>query len=691
MTPSALREGETLALAGTVTNPDDHVWREVQAYMVISPSPLTSRSELAAAAGSPPESFIGDRILDLESFDRLGSIEVGATAAFSLEVPWGRLPISGAEGVYTVGVQVLATDVDGTRDTVSALARARTFVALVDPTLVDATSRIDLGLLWPLRYPVLRRGDGTYARGEALRAAFDLGGRLRRMVDLASTAGDVPLSLVVDPALLDAADDLAAGQFGPPGQEPARPEGQGDGGDGGTEGAGDDESTADDRAALSPLPEARDWLQDVERLFDVSGWVTSYGEPDPVAVATDGVPRLLGAVGRAGPATAERLLGEQKPTLSVPDPEATGPETLGALKELASEQTAVLAPGRLPDWDPAQGVALEVPTAGGDLSVLVADPELAAGGPEPGDPDSALQMRQRLLAETALMALDNRSDGAGAVTSTLFVAPSAWDPGPSWPTSDFFAGLRTPWLSLVPVAALLGRATTYSGEVAAQPETDPTIDPLLAAQLVDMSAQLARRARVLARLIGGDSALVSWYDAAAALGVSSRSRHDGERRLAVTRRTAADVTEQLAQVSLDGPAFVTLASTRGRFGLTITNRLDRPVTVGVRVVTAARGLEFDAGRPVTVGPGERQTVTVDTKVGDNRVTRARAYLVAPGGKRFGKGLAISVRTSVVGVVVWVVVGIAALLLLLAIARRIAGRRGHRRRDDPVAHDTAAGA
>ena len=54
---------------------------------------------------------------------------------------------------------------------------------------------------------------------------------------------------------------------------------------------------------------------------------------------------------------------------------------------------------------------MTVPTPDGRVRALVADPALAAGGPEPGDPDSALQVRQRLLAETALMALESRDPG----------------------------------------------------------------------------------------------------------------------------------------------------------------------------------------------------------------------------------------------------------------------------------------
>ncbi|MDQ3105637.1 MAG: hypothetical protein M3Q87_10585, partial [Actinomycetota bacterium] len=129
VTPSALRPGEPLQLEGRVTNVDDQVWRRVNAYLVISPSPLTSRAELAAAGDSAAESYFGDRIIDFGLFARLGGLTPGEFAPFRLRVPWSDLGISGLPGVYTVGVQVLATDLDDTRPTEG---RVRTFVPLVE-------------------------------------------------------------------------------------------------------------------------------------------------------------------------------------------------------------------------------------------------------------------------------------------------------------------------------------------------------------------------------------------------------------------------------------------------------------------------------------------------------------------------------------------------------------------------------
>jgi hypothetical protein len=656
-----------LEIDGVVTNTDDQVWSELQAYLVISTNPLKSRSELAAAAESSPESYIGERLTEFGSFSSLGSLEQGASVEFSLDVPWGTLEtigsdgvyITGADGVYTVGVQVLATDESGVRDPVNAVARARTFMPLRQSAARDRPRRVAVGLLWPLREELLRRSNGTYVHADRLRASLAPGGRLRTMVDLAAEAGDVPVSLVADPALLDAAEDFAAGSFGPPAAT--------------AEESGSSDTTD---VVSGASPQAGDWLQDVVTLWGSAGWVTGYGEPDPVAVADQATPRLRRAILRAGRLTTERVLGDDVPTLALTDPERTDANTLVALAGAASEPVVVLPSDRLPEWDAGQGVALSVPTTveGGDLPVLVADPALSAGGPEPGDPYSALQMRQRLLSETALLSMRGGPAGAGNPPSALFVPPPDWDPGPSWDASSFFDGLRTPWLRPTPVDTLLAGSTQYAdGLAGVQPTPQTAPNALLDPELVDTSVSLARRTSTLSALVGGDAALTAWYSAAAALGMSRYGHGDAVRRLAVTQRAASALKRELGKVRLEGPSFVTLSSSRGRFGVSITNGLDRSITVGVRARAFAKGLQFQTGNPVTVGPGQRQTVFVDTRADGNQVARGHVVLVTKGGEQFGRQLDFSVRSSVVGVVIWVIVAVAGLLLLVAIARRVTTR------------------
>lgn len=729
VTPAALQQGEPLGLSAHLTNTRDRPWRDVQAYLVVSATPLGSRADLDAAAQSPPDTYFGDRITatdtfaDDETFPELRRLEPGEQVSFDVEVPWRSLPdavTAGTEGVYTVGLQVLGTDTDGNRGDV--LARARTFVPLVDDTGAQQPARVDLAQVWSLRAPVLRRADGTYVGGAGLRSSMDPGGRLRRLVDLAETAGDVPVSVVSDPALLDAADDIAGGTFGPPpprggpadGEDPGATPDEAAEDDAADGAVGEEAPTArDNRAVQSPSAQA--WLQDVADVSERFGLVTEYGEAD-VAVEAE-APRLRAAVRRTTTTTSRRLLGRVPGTAMFAE-QGVGAATLAAVGDSPGEPLVVVSPDQLPDWRPGDAPVVEVPVGEETVTALVADPTLVAGGPvtvppadeddteddtedgaeddtdeQPADevadetaaePTSALQVRQRLLAETALLSLAASAQGRQQ-TAAVFVPSARWDPGLGWSSADFFSDLPAAWLRPVPLADLRADATSYTGEVAdlsaadSEAESDGEApDALLAADLATAAAKVNRQAHTLVQLVSEegrrDRRLVRWYDAAAALGVSSYRGQDGERRLAATRATALSLSRQLDQVSLEGSSFVTLSSSRGRFGVTITNGLERPVTVGVRVDAESAGLEFDAGDPVTVPPGQRQTVTVDTRVGeDNRVTRARVVLVTGRGDRVGKPLDFSLRTSVVGTVIWVVVGIAAAILLVAIVRRVVRR------------------
>jgi len=198
-------------------------------------------------------------------------------------------------------------------------------------------------------------------------------------------------------------------------------------------------------------------------------------------------------------------------------------------------------------------------------------------------------------------------------------------------------------------------------------------DVLVVGSEIQPNAHLVRLAYDLPCVVAGDAALTAWYSAAAALGMSRYGHGDAVRRLAVTQRSASALKRELGKVRLEGPSFVTLSSSRGRFGVSITNGLDRSITVGVRARAFAKGLQFQTGDPVTVGPGQRQTVFVDTRADGNRIAKGRVVLVTEGGEQFGRQLDFSVRSSVVGVVIWVIVAVAGLLLLVAIARRVTTR------------------
>ncbi len=674
LTPSTLRPGDPVEMNGRVVNTDTEEWQNVNVYLVISPSPLTTRDEVGATADSAPESYFGDRVTEFGRFDILGDLSPGEFAPFRVKVPWDLLPISGDDGVYTVGVHILATDVDGARVTA---ARARTFTPLAE---AEDRAKVRLGLVWPISSPVLRRGDGTYARQAKLVRSMEPGGRLRRIVDLGQTAGEVPLTVVPDPAVLDAAQDIGSGDLGPPGGLVER---VGAGPDGAapeqnTGNGSEEESAGAGTGASSGVTAVQSWFDDALGLATAgTPWTTAYGEPSTTTLATSPFTGLSNSVDAATRGAQRRLFDRLARVLTLPVGGVVDPETLADLRWADGVGAAALAPRMLPGWDRLDGVGQQVATELGPLDVLVVDPALAGGGPTPGDPLSALQVRQRLLAETALLSAEGAAAGRRSV-SAAFVAPPRWDPGADWPSTGFFSGLTVPWLRPVPVDDLLAQPRSYDGPTGA-PGTDE-VDEVLPEELTTAAAQLHRRARLLVQLVDGSLALRRWYDAGVALGVSRSADDDLLLRQQLTERAAASVRHILRGVTLTGPEFVTLSSTRGPFPLTITNELDRAVTVSVAVETAAgeeqARTRFETGSQLTIGPGQRETVTVDTRVGEVGVTTAEAYVVTESGRRVGTPLVFSLRTSVVGRVIWAIMGVACAVLVFAIGRRI-WRRGRR--------------
>lgn len=664
ITPSALRAGRPLEIRGRVANVDDHPWRLANVYLVVSPSPLTTETQLAAAADSPPGAYFGDRVTDFGLFTRLGTLRPGTDMAFRLEVPWRRLGVSGAGGVYPAGVQVLASDTDGSR---TIAGQARTFVPLSDPA--DRVP-VRLAVVWPLGAPVLRRDDGSYARAGRIGRLTETGGRLRRTVDLGASAGSFPLTVVPDPALLDAAGDVGTGDFGPPGRPAAQ-------------------VSRANRASRPAEPGVADWLDDTATLVAGSTpWSTLYGEPAPDVVASATLPdRLARAVEAATSGAQRRLLGGAARPLLLPRSGVVSGDDLSGLRGDLGEQAVALAPRMLPGWDALDGSAQQVETPQGSVVVVVADPALAEGGPSPADPDSALQVRQRLLAETVLLSAEAAAAGA-TTASASFVPPHAWDPGPYWPVSDFFGGLDVGWLEPVTLDDLLAEPATYRARVGLDPgapggrPADELVGGALPPGMVDAATRLDRRAGLFAQLVDGGTALRRWYDAAAALGISEAGLRDGLVRQQLTERTATSVRRELRGVRVSGSDFVLLSGTRGRFPLTISNDLERPVTVSVRVIGAdgepLPDTRLSSGPTLDIGPGQRDTVTVETRVGDAGVTSAQAYLVTARGRRFGVPLSFTVRTTVVGTVIWGVLGAAGALLLFAIARRLVRRLRRRR-------------
>ena len=106
--PSRLGPGGTVTMTGTVTNHDNHAWAQVQAYLVIPTVPFTTRSQVEEAIDNG-DAYTGARVIDPGTFDDMGDLAPKQSRRFTVKVPYAQLGISGAEGIYPVGVQILIT------------------------------------------------------------------------------------------------------------------------------------------------------------------------------------------------------------------------------------------------------------------------------------------------------------------------------------------------------------------------------------------------------------------------------------------------------------------------------------------------------------------------------------------------------------------------------------------------------
>jgi hypothetical protein len=179
-----------------------------------------------------------------------------------------------ARGVYWIGVHVLG---DERRPDETADGRARSFIPLVD----GKQEAVPTSVILPVRRPVQRTSEGRISRADLWADDLDPGGRLSNLAAFVRSSGTTPVTWLIDPAVLDAADQLARGN---PKRslEPTEP----------APGENDAEQQADEagqqaaEADANGLPEAAAWLKDIQSLTARNPVLAlPYGDLDVAAAA----------------------------------------------------------------------------------------------------------------------------------------------------------------------------------------------------------------------------------------------------------------------------------------------------------------------------------------------------------------------------------------------------------------------
>jgi hypothetical protein len=138
------------------------------------------------------------------------------------------------------------------------------------------------------------------------------------------------------------------------------------------------------------------------------------------------------------------------------------------------------------------------------------------------------------------------------------------------------------------------------------------------------------------------------------------------------------VRSQMQQVRVEGPSFVMMSGGEGPIQLTLVNGLDEPVRVGITARTRSSDLEVSEVEPVTLGPGRRTAVRLEVRSSDIGVHAVTLLATDADGRPLGSLTQLSVRTSRVSTVIWVIMAAGGALLFLAIVIRLV-RRVRRRK------------
>ena len=635
LSPASLAPDTPLYVSGTVTNLDPHEWIDLTAYLVVDDVAITSPEQLEGVLASPADTFSGERICcDERFFDAIPtSLAPGESTTYTLNVPFGQLGLAGApSGVYTVSVHVLGQRVDQPRNesgTPEADGRARVLM----PYLSEADAPTPLAVVIPFRHDLRRLPDGTFQDVEELVESISAGGLLRNRLELIAASESGQATVLIDPALLDALRAIADDDFGPPGERD-------DGGE----------------AEADPTEAQQAAVYFLERLELAAGrssvLVEPYARADLTALAQNPDLELGRTVRKVGARALEA--GSISGTTVYQPEDVLDPE---ALETIGRHRTVLVGSQQVQGWSRSGGPAARLVADNVSAPVLVADTSLVLGGLAPGPSDSALHVRQRVLAESAVLSL------AGQEAGLVFMPDEDWDPGPGPVGDQLFDELDTAWVRSTSLAAMVGsgRPPRVVAQEALAPEPLPT-------SVLKDAARLRRRATTLEALTGQEGAL-PYYLQNTAFALSSTWRDAPGRAAELAAENVEAIDQQLSRLSIQGPQAVTLSSNSGSFPVTLTNRLDIPVTVGARIYDAENLLEVARIEAQEIAPDSQETITIDVEAPDVGTTTVYARLVTEGGRQFGEPISFPLRSSVIGEVIWYVMGAAGIFVLLLIVRR----------------------
>jgi hypothetical protein len=470
-------------------------------------------------------------------------------------------------------------------------------------------------------WPFLRPATG-------LEKSVSRGGQLRNLLDLARAAPRRGSDILVDPALLIHAQAISNSTH--------------------------EVSEAHRRAA-------RDFLDDlVDLTRDRECWSTSFDRPDFGALQASSA-ELRAVVRRATEGTL-RPFGLSCDRLEWPSPAGLSRALLGSIRDSGTD-AVIVAPSTVPSWQSQSGPILDATVPDKRVSLVVQDPvdAEAAGDRTP------LTLRQRILSEATWTSLAGTGGTGGA---TVILVDPRWNPGTNG-GGHLDVAMRNKYVSGIGLDEQLEkRRDTYDGPVLSRAKADS-----ISLDQIGSALDAAHTQRVLSQVLVEPEANVA-HDRRIATAVSQRwrpNRPDGE---AYARDVNDDLHEELADISVEGPAALTLSSQTGRFPVTVKNKTEHRVRVGTLMESSNPHVAVTVPRGSVISAGESRTVTAAIDLDGQSSATVSIHLTTPDGATVGAPSVFNVRSSRVGAALWVAIGLSVVFVAIALIRRFV-RPGHR--------------
>jgi hypothetical protein len=614
------RDGE-ITLTGTATNITNERIFRAQAYFWRNQAPITDRQALDQALDSAANDPLGarNRFIYQNLYEEDDPyLEPGETHSFTLTATVASLELSPTDGIYLMGVHVLQNN------NIFAVGRARLFVPMVSAKPAETLKMTSLVTL--NSRPSLVR-PGVLADDHLAREVAPTG----RLTKLLATADSGTASFAVDPALIDDLQTMAGGY-------------QVLNGDGGT-------------VAGAGAVDAARWLGGYATLQGRrDGYRLLYGSPDLAALVHEGQKSAI----RATAAAARRVeVTRTLPLLILP--------TGGRADAATVEAATALNPRAIVLSDRSAAGPGPLLTGPGKAPIVSASTAVSAGGPGPDPRDTAVQLQQRLLAETWIEAT-SVSDGAthGRVRLITNITQAA----------QTTAGAD--WLQPSPLSALLDSAAASWSEQYHYPAAARDAE-LSVTQLGSLRRFTATQRTYTDLLIDRQAAEAS-ASAAVARAASGAWRQQNRAWQAFLdpQQAAVDAIVQRGVEIRSQPRVSTIDQQGVVFPITVRNTL--PAGSSPQANAVRLRLVFTSDNPdrLTIKPIDIERIAAEGSVTADAEVTARANGIVPvsaqletaSGRKVGQPFPIEVQVTQNGTTGWIIALAAGLVLFGSTALRI---------------------